>query len=543
MQQQDIIEGKYRIMDILGQGGSGTVYLAENIRIGNLWAVKEINHAAVLTNPLDEAYMMGKLYHPALPRVFDIYNQKNITYIVMEYFDGESMEQIIRDKKLPNEQELKEWALEICSVMMYLHNHKDGCIVYRDLKPGNIMILPDNSIRLIDFGIAREYKEETNSDTVYIGTKGFAAPEQFGNGQSDKRTDVYGFGITLYCLATGLLPDHKDFNPSAVSKDRTIPAFLKTIILKCIAVDPNNRYGCFEEILDEIKEADQNSIERKQSREKHNTIRDRKLITVWSNPEFASELAFFTAEWIEGDVLLADFDLLDAQLDLHLGSKMHPLKNKPGVFLSGIDILTESLYKGRVTRESIMDACIKIGSKNNLYLVTGNFNVNNYEYFSNECLCKFLDKCLKYFDEVIINVNRCIYDSYTLLCLMYSDLNIYAGKTDIASLRTLNGQIAFLEDKQKINSDKYKVVSWCEPKESMLPEPLLKDLSEQRYIGTVSDNKKRNVMRNDKKCFAKVACKNVRREYIHLLKKLDVIHRGFHIKRIPERSLSKGGAS
>ena len=75
--------------------------------------------------------------------------------------------------------------------------------------------------------------------------------------------------------------------------------------------------------------------------------------------------------------------------------------------------------------------------------------MNNYEYFSNECLGKFLDKCMKFFDEVIINVNKFIYDSYTLLCLMASDMNIYAGKTDIASLRSLNAQIAFLDEKQK----------------------------------------------------------------------------------------------
>lgn len=541
MQHQDIIEGKYRILDILGQGGSGTVYLAENIKIGNLWAVKEINHANVCNNPLDEAYMLGKLYHPALPRVFDIHRQENTTYIVMEYFKGETMEQMIRDKKLPSEQMLIEWALEICSVMMYLHNHKDGCIVYRDLKPGNIMVLPDHSIRLIDFGIAREYKEGVNTDTVYIGTKGFAAPEQFGNGQSDKRTDIYGFGITLYCLATGLLPTDKDFNPSAISKERSISMVLKTVMLKCVAMDPNNRYGCFEEIVDEIKNLKQSTGSVKKNVGSTGVIRDRKIITVWSNPEFAAELAYFTAEWIDGDVLLADLDLLDAQLDLHLGLKMHPSKNKSGVYLSGIDLLMESLYKGQVSKESITNACIRTGSKNNLYMVTGNFNINNYEYFSNECLGKFLDKSLKYFDEVILNVNRCIYDSYTLLCLLYSDLTIYAGKTDIASLRTLNSQIAFLEDKQKIPSDKYKVVSWCEPKDGMLPSPVLKELTENRYIGVISEDRKRNVLRNDKKSFARVAGRNVKKEYLHVLVKTGVVHRRLQFKGKKRSVFARGG--
>lgn len=530
MKLQEVIEGKYRVLDVLGQGGSGTVYLAENIRIGNLWAVKEIKHIGNKINPLDEAYMLGKLYHPALPKVFDVYRQEDATLIVMEYFEGDSLEQIIRHKDLPDETVLVKWALELCSVMMYLHNHKDGCIIYRDLKPGNIMVLTDNSIRLIDFGIAREYKEGLDTDTVYIGTKGFAAPEQFGSGQSDKRTDVYGFGITLYCLVTGLMPDENDFDTSGANKSLTVSPHLKKIILKCMALDPNNRYQSFEEILDELKEATCSSLEKNQARMKYDPVKERKMITVWDNPEFAAELAYFAAECIKGEVLLADFNLLDAQIDIHLGTKMHCAKSKVGLPLSGIDVLMESLYKGYLTKESILEACIRTGAKNNLYLVTGNYNINNYEYFSNECLSKFLDKCLKYFDEVIINVNKCIYDSYTLLCLMSSDLNIYAGGTDIASLRTVNSQIAFLEDKQKIKGDKYKMVSWCESPEGMLPEPLLKELTERRFIGRISENKRRNTLRNEKKCFANGASKTTKKEYIDLLKKLGVLNRKFSFK-------------
>lgn len=527
LQLKEIIDDKYRILDVLGQGGSGTVYLAENIRIGNLWAVKEIRHKGTLINPMDEAYIMGKLYHPALPRVFDIYRNSDSTLIVMEYFEGETLEQMIRQGNLPDEDLLMQWAVELCSVMMYLHNRKDGCIIYRDLKPGNIMVLPDNSIRLIDMGIAREYKEDTDTDTIYIGTRGFAAPEQFGNGQCDKRTDVYGFGATLYSLSSGLLPDNKEFNPSGTGKGWQASSFLKKLVIKCTAQDPNNRFSCFEEILEVIQE--ETKKDRGSVRSNSNAVKERKLITVWDNAEFSAEMASVIAECIEGNVLLADFDLLDPKIDIYLGTKMYPVKNRSGISLSGIDLLMESLYKGLVSRESILDACIRTGAKSNLYFISGNFNMNNYEYFSNECLGKFLDKCMKFFDEVIINVNKFIYDSYTLLCLMASDMNIYAGKTDIASLRSLNAQIAFLDEKQKINSEKYKVVSWCEAKENMLPESLLKELSEYRYIGHISDNKRRNALRNDQKPFVKNLGKNVKKEYIRLLKKLGILNRRFGV--------------
>ena len=524
----DEIAGKYKILDILGQGGSATVYLAQDNNIGNMWAIKKVSKSGCVKNPMDEALMLGKLNHPALPRVFDVIDTELNTFIVMEYLEGETPDKIVREDELTDESRLLQWAKELCRVMIYLHNHKSGTIIYRDLKPQNILIMKDGTVRLVDFGIARDYDKKASNDTVYIGTNGFAAPEQYGSGQSDKRTDIYGFGMTINCLIKKSLPGDKDIGKKFSEKDDLhVSPFLKKIVAKCMANDPEQRYQMFEDVLEDLDRLDKVKYVNSNDYKLNNNTKERMIITVWDNPEFACEFAYFTSAFIDGEVLLVDFNLLDPRIDIHMGTKMYIEKSMAGVPLSGVDVLMENLYKGNINKESLSDACVKAGSKDNLFIVTGNFNMNNYEYFSNECLVKFLDKCLKYFDEVIINVNKFIYDSYTLFCLIASDLNIYAGKTDIASLRTLNSQISFLEQKQRIPSKKFKVVSWCEASAGLLPVPLLYELTESRFIGHVTENKKRISLSNDKKCFSKVAGPVTAKEYFSLLKKIGVIKANF----------------
>ncbi|WP_102399803.1 serine/threonine-protein kinase [Haloimpatiens massiliensis] len=246
-----IIDGRYKLIEILGKGGMSVVYKAVSINFEKNWAVKEItlNKNADI-DFLAEPNILKNLDHPALPRIVDIINEEEKIYIVLDYIDGTSLNILLNQCISFPEEKVISWAKELCDVLKYLHNQKPNPIIYRDMKPGNIMLNKEGKIKLIDFGIAREYKKDTASDTVIIGTRGYAAPEQYGNHQTDNRTDIYSLGVTLYHLLTGQGPNDPPYELVPV---RTInPKYsegIEHIISKCIQQDPINRYQNIEELI------------------------------------------------------------------------------------------------------------------------------------------------------------------------------------------------------------------------------------------------------------------------------------------------------
>ncbi len=262
-----VIDGKYEILKLVGKGGMSKVYLAMDKRLNKQWAVKEIekrsrdkNNAVVIQSAIAEANMIKKLDHPTLPRIVDIIDNGNVIYIIMDYIEGEPLSKVLeRDGAQPQEQVI-EWAKELCEVLEYLHT-REPAIIYRDMKPANVMLKPDGSLKLIDFGIAREYKEQNLEDTVSLGTKGYAAPEQFGGkGQTDARTDVYCLGVTLYHLVTGQNPCEPPYELYPIRHwDPSLSSGLEAIIQKCTQLNPVDRYQSCAELmyaLEHYEEAD-----------------------------------------------------------------------------------------------------------------------------------------------------------------------------------------------------------------------------------------------------------------------------------------------
>ncbi|WP_282926072.1 serine/threonine-protein kinase [Helcococcus kunzii] len=248
-----VIENKYEILKEVGRGGMSVVYLAMDIRLNKQWAVKEIkktgnkNNEIIVNSLIVEANLMKKLDHPSLPRIVDIIDTEHVIYIVMDYIEGESLDRILRYNGPQDEQIVIEWSKQICDVLNYLHSQNPP-IIYRDMKPGNVMVKPDGNIKIIDFGIAREYKDNKLTDTTVLGTKGYAAPEQYGKRQSDRRTDIYSLGMTMHSLLTGDDPRNPDFNYRPVRDyNPSISGGIERIIEKCIEIDPDNRYqNCME---------------------------------------------------------------------------------------------------------------------------------------------------------------------------------------------------------------------------------------------------------------------------------------------------------
>ena len=252
-----VIDDKYEILTLIGKGGMSEVYLARDKRLNKQWAVKEIqkrardkNNEVVVQSAIAEANMIKQLDHTAIVRIVDIIETPDVIYIIEDYIEGETLNTILEENGAQPQELVIEWAMQICEALEYLHTRKPP-IIYRDMKPANVMLKPDGNIKIIDFGIAREYKDQSLADTVSLGTKGYAAPEQFGGkGQTDARTDVYCLGVTLYHLVTGHNPCEPPYEIYPIRHwNPQLDPGLEAIIEKCTQLNPIDRYQSCAELL------------------------------------------------------------------------------------------------------------------------------------------------------------------------------------------------------------------------------------------------------------------------------------------------------
>lgn len=249
LENGSVIDGKYKILNKIGQGGMSMVYLAMNERANKQWAIKEVrkdvthNFEVVRQGLITETNMLKMLNHPNLPSIIDVIEEDDTLLIVMDYIEGVTLKTRIEERGAQSQEEVIDWALQLCDVLSYLHS-KEKPIIYRDMKPGNIMLKPNGDLVLIDFGIAREFKSQNVADTTCLGTQGYAAPEQFGGmGQTDQRTDIYCLGTTLYHLLTNHNPSEPPYEIYPIRKwDETLSPGLEEIIIKCTQRNPDDRY-------------------------------------------------------------------------------------------------------------------------------------------------------------------------------------------------------------------------------------------------------------------------------------------------------------
>ena len=261
-----ILAGRYTVIRKLGRGGFGAVYLAVDSRLsGKQWAVKELSGAAQL-NLADrhkaveafkhEATMLASLHHPNLTKVVDYFEDNGKHYLVMDYVEGDTLTDLVDGRSTPfPEQQVLEWAEQLCNVLYYLHNRAEP-IIFRDLKPANIMLGRDGRLRLIDFGIARLFKPGKSRDTSSFGTPGYAPAEQYGRVQTDARSDIYALGATLHQLLTLRDPADEPFKFTQVTDlNPSVSQQTNDVVMKAVQPEVRDRWQSALEMSQALKGA------------------------------------------------------------------------------------------------------------------------------------------------------------------------------------------------------------------------------------------------------------------------------------------------
>ncbi len=280
-----LLSARYRIHSVLGRGGMGAVYLAQVEALGKKVAVKEMELRGLSQGELTqavrqfqkEAAFLANLEHPNLVPVTDYFRVDNKHYLVMAYVEGQNLQEMLVKRGHPyNWPDIRDWTYRLIEVLSFLHS-RNPPILFRDLKPSNIMIAKTGRLHLIDFGIARTARvgDRTSTFLQGTGTKGFSPIEQYGEGHStDQRSDIYSLGATLYYLLTGKLP------PDAVERvslqrelvppshhNPSLPTWLDQLIVQAMAVAPPERYQSVQEMgaalrrLDSMEEVTGDSLQ------------------------------------------------------------------------------------------------------------------------------------------------------------------------------------------------------------------------------------------------------------------------------------------
>src|SRR5215469_14448267 len=256
---------RYRVVSQLGKGGMGYVYLVQDEHFGArpLRSMKEMiprlddrQQHLHMVNFKREADVLETLRHPNIPRVYDSFTEFRRAYLVLEYVEGQDLEQVLdRNKAFLSPQLVGSWMLQLCTIVEYLHFHKPP-IIFRDLKPSNVILTPDQRIILIDFGIAKVFTADEKQTNV--GTQGYAAREQY-KGEAEVRSDVYALGGMMHHLLTKSDPRFQPpFSFHERPPSRLNPAVtpeLERVIMRCLEDDRDKRYQSVTDLREALEDA------------------------------------------------------------------------------------------------------------------------------------------------------------------------------------------------------------------------------------------------------------------------------------------------
>lgn len=319
-----ILDGKYKILSQIGEGGTSKIWLALNERLNTTCAVKEYlflntpTHDYWKSQYLFEVDILKNLRHSGLPIIYDVIIQDETPIIVMSYIEGRSLKNVLFVEGAISESVVIDWAKQLCDILLYLHTQTPP-IIYRDLKPSNILLQPSGKLVLIDFGISMAQASE---GTITLGTKGYAAPEQYIADPKtlDTRSDIYALGITLHYLLTAKDPARPPYDlPPIRVINPDLSAGLEQIIIKCTEKNPDERYQSISELMYDLDHYQ----EFRTCRSKRNILgliaylaqQLRKTIVRKKYPPLPSAQDEITHETYDVDLISYNVDILTALYD------------------------------------------------------------------------------------------------------------------------------------------------------------------------------------------------------------------------------------
>jgi len=250
-----LLAGRYRIIRIVGKGGYGAVYQAEDTqRQRALVAIKSINLHGLSSEEVIEAtdtfnretLLLSELQHPNLPRIYDHFTDREHWYLAMDFIAGETLDEYLSKVRRGHlaVETVVDIGIQLCEVLSYLHSQHPP-IIFRDVKPANVMRTGTGHVYLIDFGIARRFRPGQKQDTTVLGSPGYAPPEQYGRAQTTVQSDIYSLGATLYFLLTGKEPSEAVFN-SALPYVQKGPVALQQLLAQMLELDAGKRPASME---------------------------------------------------------------------------------------------------------------------------------------------------------------------------------------------------------------------------------------------------------------------------------------------------------
>ena len=278
-QSGDTLHDRYLILSTLGHGSFASVYLARDTDWkGNLVAIKEIStegfseeeYLDLNTQFLQEAAFLIQLDHPGLPRVVEFFAEGNRYYLAMEWIAGKTLHEIVSVNGPAYEDQVVEWGIQLCDILIYLHSQKPYPVVLGDLKPSNVMITYDQKARVIDFGVARYLAPSHNPRTFAMVSPGFSPPEKYSRFDSDLRGDIYSLGATLYWAMTRTPLEKFRFQIPPLR--RLVPEahhWLEAILAQCLEFEPSKRWvrvAAVKEQLELLREEKKGQEARAQQR-------------------------------------------------------------------------------------------------------------------------------------------------------------------------------------------------------------------------------------------------------------------------------------
>lgn len=249
MEQGVLINGRYEILRELGRGGMSTVYLVYDNNLRKEWALKLVPKVSKLGDNIEvnsvmaEIELLKKLDFIYIPKIVDVLSNDESIFVIMDYVDGVSLTDYLISNKKADQEDVVAWGVQLALTLDFLHNQEPP-IIYRDMKPSNVMLQSNGNIKLLDFGVSKEVVDDSAGHTIALGTKGYAAPEQFGEkAVYTPQSDIYSLGMTLFQCLTGVNPSKYPERVKPIRQiDSSLSSGLEQVILKATATDPKDRY-------------------------------------------------------------------------------------------------------------------------------------------------------------------------------------------------------------------------------------------------------------------------------------------------------------